>query len=107
VLPEVASTIVPPGWSTPRSSASSTIARRDPVLDAPARVEPLELGEHSRRAAREAGQFDERRRADRAGEARRGLGDFRGRQLDGQFQAPIHDNKKSPGKCRGSMRLEE
>ena len=45
MLPEVGSTIVPPGFSFPSRSASSIIVSADPVLDRAARVHVLELGE--------------------------------------------------------------
>ena len=78
---------------------------RDPVLDASAGVEPLELGEDAGSPAREARHLDEGCRADRAGQASgRARGDLRGDELGGQDVTPRHDNKKSPGECRGSKR---
>ena len=45
VLPLVASTIVPPGFSRPFFSASSIMTEPIRSLDGPARVEELEFGE--------------------------------------------------------------
>ena len=51
VLPEVGSTIVPPGWSSPEASAASIIRVGDPVLHRAAGVEVLDLGQHERPSA--------------------------------------------------------
>ena len=48
VLPEVGSTIVPPGCSSPRGLGGVDHPRRDPVLHRAAGVEVLHLGEHQR-----------------------------------------------------------
>ena len=73
MLPEVASTIVPPGSEQAARLRVVDHRERDPVLDAAAGVEPLELGEDARRAAGEVRELDERSAADRA-EQRRGIG---------------------------------
>jgi len=65
VLPAVASISVAPGRRTPRASASRTIATRDPILHAPARVHVLALHEHRHREpAADALEWNERRLAD-------------------------------------------
>ena len=48
VLPEVGSTIVPPGRSRPRALGVLDHGEADAVLHAPAGVELLELGKHER-----------------------------------------------------------
>src|SRR5262249_1268758 len=70
----------------------------DPVLDAAARVEPLELGEDPRGAGAEARQLDERRRSDRGGE-RRGSGFRKG--LD-RHERVLKTITKKPRRRRGS-----
>ena len=50
MLPEVGSTIVPPGLSRPSRSAASTMRQADAVLDRAAGVQVLELGEQPRAA---------------------------------------------------------
>ena len=65
MLPEVGSTIVPPGERSSPLLRVRDHRAGDAVLDASARVEPLELGEDSGGAAGEARELDERRPSDR------------------------------------------
>ena len=66
MLPDVGSMIVPPGRRLPSRSAASIRRTRDAVLDRPAGVEQLELGDELRRqAGADAAQAHQRRLADR------------------------------------------
>ena len=62
VLPEVGSTIVPPGLQQPARSASSIISAPMRSLTRPARIEHLELGQNGRaQSGRQARQPHQRR----------------------------------------------
>ncbi len=77
VFPLVGSTMVPPGWSRPSSSAASDHGERDAVLRRAPRVEQLELGdERALEVAGGAVQADHGRVADELDE---GVGHVHGR----------------------------
>ena len=70
VLPAVPSTIVPPACSAPRASASSTMPRAARSFTDPPGLRNSALPKHAAtELSREFAQFDQRRVADRAGEA--------------------------------------
>ena len=99
VFPEVASTIVPPSWRSPRASASSTMASAMRSLTDPPGIQAFELGEDAGGASGKVPELDERGPADEPEQAPvAGAGARKG---DVHGHEGGHDNKKSPGASRG------